>query len=171
MSFERVRLLDAGVSRRLRDRRPTGFPLLLTAALAHSGDSLVVLPLLTFAWWRGGFQAIGAAPAAGAAILSAMALAALAKLAFRRARPKGDWGAIYRRTDPHSFPSGHAGRTMALATVILALSGPVPGLALFAWSFAVGISRVALGVHWFLDVLAGWALGLGTGVAAAILLG
>jgi len=166
-----VRRIDAEASGWLRARRLTGARHRLLSALAHSGDSIVVLPLLGLAWWRSGFRRRGVEPAAAAAVLSAMALVVIAKLAFRRARPEGEWGAVYRLTDPHSFPSGHAARTMALAVAMLVVAGPCWGLPVLGWSIALGLSRVNLGVHWFLDVLVGWALGAGAGLVASIALG
>jgi len=151
--------------------RPGRLARALLSALAHSGDSAVVLPILGFAWWYGGFRPEGAIAAAVAAVLAAMATAGLAKLIFRRARPEGEWGAVYRRLDPHSFPSGHAARTLALGLAVFITLGPGPGLLLVAWSAAVGLSRVALGVHWPSDIAAGWALGLVAGLVSGLLLG
>lgn len=67
-----------------------------------------------------------------------------------------------------SFPSGHAfGAAMvyltlaALLTLRLELRAPRAVLLALAIgvSLAVGVSRIALGVHWPSDVLAGWAAG------------
>jgi undecaprenyl-diphosphatase len=67
-----------------------------------------------------------------------------------------------------SFPSGHAGIS---AIVFLTLGALLAGTRVrlvertFILTMAalmtllVGISRVALGVHWATDVLAGWAIG------------
>jgi undecaprenyl-diphosphatase len=87
------------------------------------------------------------------------------KYAVRRRRPEGEWGALYRKTDPHSFPSGHASRTITLSLVVLGRHLVLAGVLLAVWSLAVGFARIVLGVHFLLDVLAGYLLGLALGVA------
>lgn len=88
------------------------------------------------------------------------------KHAFERSRPE---------LVPHevivanaSFPSGHAfGAAMVYLTLAALLTTklePRPARAMvltlaIGVTLAVGVSRVALGVHWPSDVLAGWAAG------------
>ncbi|MEU6816121.1 phosphatase PAP2 family protein [Streptomyces sp. NPDC046860] len=68
----------------------------------------------------------------------------------------------------YSFPSGHAmTATTSFAVFLLVLLPLVPRRArVVCWAVAVlsvlgvGFTRVALGVHWFSDVLGGWLLGL-----------
>ena len=62
----------------------------------------------------------------GILILAALVLAI--KFLVRRQRPEGEWGAIYRNTDPHSFPSGHAARAVLLAGLFWARGHPAVGL-------------------------------------------
>ncbi len=83
------------------------------------------------------------------------------KFLVRRERPEGDWGAIYRSTDPHSFPSGHAGRAFLIALIASALS-PAGWVVLVLWIWAplVALARVAMGVHYLSDILAGALLGI-----------
>jgi undecaprenyl-diphosphatase len=67
-----------------------------------------------------------------------------------------------------SFPSGHSANSaivyLTLATLLTqairgaALRRYVVGAAI-ALVFAIGVSRVYLGVHWPSDVLAGWSFG------------
>ncbi|MFJ6705244.1 MULTISPECIES: phosphatase PAP2 family protein [unclassified Streptomyces] len=75
----------------------------------------------------------------------------------------------------YSFPSGHAmTATTSFAVFLLVLLPMVPRRARVAcWAVAVlsvlgvGFTRVALGVHWFSDVLGGWLLGLAVVVLTA----
>ncbi len=66
----------------------------------------------------------------------------------------------------HSMPSGHAS---AAATLAAYLVGRRRREGAVAWPIAVlgGISRVYVGAHWVLDVLAGWLVGAIVGFAVA----
>ena len=71
-----------------------------------------------------------------------------------------------------SFPSSHsAGTTMTCVALALLAGGGRPALAVaLAGSALIGWTRIALGVHWPSDVLAGWGCGLlWTGLAARYL--
>jgi undecaprenyl-diphosphatase len=60
-----------------------------------------------------------------------------------------------------SFPSSHsAGTMMTCAALALLWGRPVGWLVALLVAAAIGWSRVALGVHWPSDVLAGWGFGL-----------
>ncbi|MDE3025541.1 MAG: phosphatase PAP2 family protein [Acidobacteriota bacterium] len=66
-----------------------------------------------------------------------------------------------------SFPSTHSATSFACATVLSALvPRAAPGF--FALATAIAYSRLYVGVHWPLDVVAGAALGVAT---ALLLLG
>jgi undecaprenyl-diphosphatase len=82
------------------------------------------------------------------------------KFLVRRRRPEGEWGGIYRNTDPHSFPSGHAARAFLIAVVASALAPAWLAILLWIWAPLVSIARVAMGLHYVSDVVAGAALGI-----------
>jgi undecaprenyl-diphosphatase len=127
---------------------------------AHSGDSWFILAVLFVVWLirRDAWHHTMAVMAASTIALAVLVLTI--KFSFKRRRPEGDWGAIYRKSDPHSFPSGHAARTAMLAT-LAALIGPWWfALALIIWAPLVSLARVAMGVHYFSDILAGILLGI-----------
>ena len=93
----------------------------------------------------------------------AVALDALAKAAFRSARPHL-WVSPAPETG-YGFPSGHAMGSMALLAALVILAWPTRGrwLALLVGAAAVtaiGLSRLYLGVHYPSDVLGAWAAAL-----------
>jgi len=77
-----------------------------------------------------------------------------------------------------SFPSGHTTGSAAAALTALAVLWPllrarvrrIVAVAVVVWAMSVGISRVALVVHWPTDVLGGWLLATTVVVAAIALL-
>lgn len=88
------------------------------------------------------------------------------KLVVQRARPAFE-EPVYVATG-YSFPSGHALNSMAIGTAVVIALWPVLGrsgrivavVVAAAGIVVVGLDRIALGVHFLTDVLAGWAVGL-----------
>jgi undecaprenyl-diphosphatase len=152
--------LDAHLSERMRITEQPGLLRSVAAVLAHSGDSWFWLAGLGLLWWLGTDYWKSRALTLIVAILLTALVVFVVKLVVRRRRPEGEWGKFYRNTDPHSFPSGHAVRVVMLAVVILGLGPLWLGLILIIWAPLVGLARVAMGVHYLSDVLAGILLGL-----------
>lgn len=141
----------------------------LAIVLAHSGDSWFWLLGMGLVWILGDAAWKGWALRMGVSIVALATLVLMMKFAFRRARPTGSWGSIYRKSDPHSFPSGHAARAVLLAVLSLGL-GPVWLAALLLpWAPLVALARVAMGLHYPTDVLAGGAVGLIAGLIALLI--
>jgi len=132
----------------------------IAVLFAHSGDSwfwalgLVILWLAGDSFWR----EWAVVQFAGISVLAALVL--VIKFRVRRRRPEGEWGRIYRFTDPHSFPSGHAARAFLIATIAAGLGPAWLGIALWIWAPLVALARVAMGVHYLSDVVAGTLLGI-----------
>ncbi len=132
----------------------------LAILAARSADSWLVLPVLLGI----GLRVDRAALALLVGVIVTGILVHAVKLAVRRSRPEAEWGASYRRVDPHSFPSGHAARVGAIATFAALVWPPWVAIAVAVWAIAVAASRVALGVHYVSDVVVGIALGVATGL-------
>jgi len=151
--------LDGRLTQRLRIAEQPGPLRTVAAVLAHSGDSWFWLAGLAVLWWLGSDYWKRELLVLIVSILVAALVVFVVKLIVRRRRPEGEWGKFYRSTDPHSFPSGHAVRAMMLAVIMLGMS-PVTGLVLLVWAPLVGLARVAMGLHYLSDVLAGMLLGV-----------
>jgi undecaprenyl-diphosphatase len=155
---------DARWSSRLRVAEQPGVLRQLAAFIAHSGDSWFWGMGLGIVWLLGdkGLKS-WSLHLVGSIVVTAIVVMSI-KLVVRRQRPIGEWGAIYRNTDPHSFPSGHAARAILLAVMVWGMGPLWLGITLTIWAPLLALARVAMGVHYLSDVFAGGLLGMLIGV-------
>lgn len=159
MALTKLLKADAELSERIQN---LDFPPLLRTFMslaAHSADSwywgagLVILWFLGPQEWRGVIQLLLLG-----ILLTALFVQGI-KFIIKRPRPEGEWGQIYRSSDPHSFPSGHAARAVMLTVVILLTGHIWLGLLMILWTILVGYSRIGLGVHYISDIVVGGLIG------------
>ncbi len=147
-------------------------------------EPLTLLFVMLSGWWMKGFAfvLIGAlgdlrsrriVPAASmfAALSVAIGglLTGLLKDSLERPRPAAASSDIQPAVDTPgswSFPSGHTSTAFAAAVVVASLH-PRLRWPVLALATLVGLSRIYLGVHFTIDVIAGAALGLTVGLAGA----
>jgi undecaprenyl-diphosphatase len=166
---KRFLAVDERLSARLRVAEKPGALRTAAVLLGHSGDSWFWLAGLAILYFTGpDYWKYRALVMAMGIVLTAVAVMAI-KFTVRRKRPEGELGQIYRRTDPHSFPSGHAARAVMLAVVEVGLGPTWLGILLVVWAAAVVLARVLMGVHYLSDVLAGALLGGLMGVVVLLL--
>ncbi|MCL4269421.1 MAG: phosphatase PAP2 family protein [Anaerolineales bacterium] len=160
MSLRPILELDARLSSQMRVAEKPGFLRNLAIFFAHSGDSWFWALALIVAWFfsNSDWRKWETVEFFGIAGLAAVVLAV--KFLVKRKRPEGEWGGIYRNTDPHSFPSGHAARAFLIAVVATALTPPWLSAILWVWAPLVALARVAMGVHYLSDIIAGAILGV-----------
>ncbi len=138
-----------------------GWAIRMAQMFTHMGDpgfrSVIVIGLAAFLIGR---QNVRVAALYVATCFVTIAAYTVAKRAYMRPRPHlTPW--LAGPTDP-SFPSGHAaGATVVLllAAMLIEQRGLVPTA--FALATGIGLSRIAMGVHWPSDVLGGWLFGGG----------
>jgi undecaprenyl-diphosphatase len=160
MSVQSILEWDARLSNRMRVAEKPGALRAIAAILAHSGDSWFwgLALILFWAFGNSTWKQWSVVEFAGIGGLAAVVMAI--KFRVRRKRPEGEWGSIYRNTDPHSFPSGHAARAFLIAVVASALAPAWLASLLWLWAPLVAAARVAMGVHYISDIVAGAILGV-----------
>ena len=147
-------------------------PMLIAAArlVTNLGSVAVLIPLALIAglilWLRGARLVVAAAPALSLGV--AGFCAAVAKQLVGRSRPPTSIRLVSETES--SFPSGHSTDSaalylaFALIVAVVLFRRPIARALTIGFAglgvFAIGVSRLILGVHWPTDVLAGWALGV-----------
>jgi len=160
MSFDKLLASDASLSAQMRVAEKPGTLRSIAMIFAHSGDSWFWAVGILLVWFLGDEFWKHYALVLGISVLITAILVLVIKFSVKRRRPEGEWGGIYRTTDPHSFPSGHATRALMLATVVVGLGPPWFAILLVIWAPLVGMARVAMGVHYLSDVIVGTILGI-----------
>ena len=169
MNWERILAMAARLSARMRVAERPGILRTCAAFLAHSGDSWFWWAGLAVLWWLGNsfWSAWARTVLISIIVLAVIVLAT--KFTIRRRRPAGEWGSIYRSTDPHSFPSGHAARAILIAVLAIGLGPGWLAILLVVWAPLVALSRVAMGLHYLSDVVAGAVVGLISGAIVLLI--
>ena len=132
--------------------------------------AVVLIAGYVVAWTRSVLPLAAGAAAAGAA----WALANAAKVIANRPRPyQVVADAVLRQPPAHgtSFPSSHTAVTVAVVIALVPFLPRVLAGVAIGYAVLVGWSRVYLGVHYPLDVLAGAGIGMAVGGAVLLALG
>lgn len=163
--IKKIESFDERVSSALRIDPENKNAFRIAAILAHSGDSWLWCGVLFILWLFSTGEKEQILAYWGGAIAATACFVFVLKRIIARTRPEGDWGEVYRKTDPYSFPSGHAVRGgLILMLAIHTFHSPWI-IALFAiWAVLMCFSRVATGVHYFIDILGGFIIGILIGV-------
>jgi undecaprenyl-diphosphatase len=131
---------------------------------------VVLIAGYVVAWNRSVLPVAAGAVAAGAALT----LAHVAKVIANRPRPyQVVADAVLRQPPAHgtSFPSSHTAVTVAVVIALVPFLPRVLAWVAIAYAVLVGWSRVYLGVHYPLDVLAGAGIGMAVGGLVLLALG
>jgi len=160
MTFKEILTLDANLTKKLRIAENPGKLRTIAAFFAHSGDSWFWAVGLLLLWAFGNtFWKQWAMIQFGAITIMA-AIVLIVKFSVKRKRPEGEWGLMYRSTDPHSFPSGHATRSFLIGMMSIFLGPLWLAVILVIWAPLVALGRVAMGVHYLSDIVVGGLLGI-----------
>ncbi len=139
---------------------------------AHLGDSLLWVAVTGLLWWQAGKQPADETKTRKRTLvgwMGAFVVSVLTTLVFkqivRRPRPGAGQFLYGPGADQHSFPSGHGAR---VGVILVWAEALLPGMGWLAPLVGVwiGWARVAMGIHYVGDVLAGVFLGWSVGKVA-----
>lgn len=160
--------LDERVFRRLHGRRRERLDRAMIR-ITHLGDPLGWAALAA-GLCAGGREGRRIARAVLPAAAGAVAVSYALKVTIGRPRPRvglGNIEALVRDPDRYSFPSAHTSSSVAVAVCAM-LESPVLGWPLAVLAAAISFSRIYVGVHYPLDVVAGAAVGAAVGALEPI---
>ena len=158
--FTYIQNLDVSFTKKLCVVDRPGKLRAISKILAHSGDSWYWgIGLLCIWLWGNSSWKEWALLLLSSIIVTATIVLTL-KFTIRRKRPSGTWGKIYRQTDPHSFPSGHAARAGVLIGITYWIGPDWIKMIMLVYSPLMAIARISMGVHYLSDVIAGFLLGM-----------
>jgi len=131
--------------------------------LAHLGDGPYIFGVLGLGYLLGWLWPNPllrqAALITTLSVLLTMGLVTLIKYLVRRERPRLPGEFVVFPYDRYSFPSGHSARMVALAVSALFFY-PLFGWVLVMITLGVAIARIAVGIHYFSDVMVGICVGI-----------
>lgn len=160
--MQRILSLDTALSLRLTVS-PNSIWRRVARLTAHVGDGQYVFGVLgllyVIGWLRWNVYLRWATIIIAFTVLMAITMVTLIKFIVRRQRPRPPGEFVVFHYDVYSFPSGHSARLAALAGST-ALFFPTIGWLLGVIAITVGLARIAVGIHYASDVVAGLGLGI-----------
>ncbi len=152
---------DPEVQEWWRDRRP---PHRVIRPAEAIGNLRYQVPTLIAFWGAARLARQSELATTGTALIEGFAVSKAMTMGLKygvgRRRPDG--------SDQRSFPSGHASGSFTIATVIAYRHGPLVGLPALSAAAFTTVMRMAQQRHHLSDVVAGTALGIAVGRAAAL---
>jgi membrane-associated phospholipid phosphatase len=157
---------DARLFRILNQVPPAAASILTPLSHLFKPAAIIVVVLLIVVYVTARNRSVLPVAAAAVAAGAAWGLANVAKVIADRPRPYEVMaGAVLRQQPAHgtSFPSSHTAVALAVVIALVPFLGWPLAAAGIAYAGLVGWSRVYLGVHYPLDVLAGAGIGMAVG--------
>jgi membrane protein DedA with SNARE-associated domain/membrane-associated phospholipid phosphatase len=166
VAHEEAVLYDRGILRFAVAHR-TGWLTEVMKAASFLGSNLVLVPVVVGAgaWLVVSRRAWRPAIAAAVSIVGADVLYQVTKVWVGRPRPPVGFHLV--QVGGYAFPSGHATQALAgwVAVAVVLASGRslrtrvLVGVVVAILVLLIGVSRIYFGIHWFTDVVGGFALG------------
>ncbi len=165
---------DVSLFRTLNDVPPALASVLTPLSHLFLPTDIIVIVVLAVGYVVARSHSVLPVAAAAVAAGIAWALSHVAKAISDRPRPyEAVAGVVLRQQPAHgtSFPSSHTAVTVAVVIALVPFLPRALAPAVIAYAVLVGWSRVCLGVHYPLDVLAGAGIGMAAGGVILLALG